>query len=261
MDIHTLISLTSHAGEHEKQLSADIPCIFNTGVQQEWEPMDYLHIYVQHMMQPVTVTTGVVHAIASSFTYINYIRKYCDILSFHLKHICGYIISPQMTQVTTVHTWSIKIIQGYITNIMYNRLEMIYSKECEIASLQVNKYFTKCIHQEVYCGHLPPWHEMCPCQSISIAIDRYFVHAKTEFSLVYSASRNEKISVTMTTHIILGESIIPLPTGWNKQVKQLIFFLVYSDHKTLIHLVQKGMMSLHVANNRGKSYHAPKHTN
>ena len=207
-------------------------------------------------MRPVTGAKSIVLAIAHTFIYMRYIRQHCDRPSPHLKHICGYIPSPWMSpKTTTERAWSIQVIKGYITNIMYHRFEMIYSSECKIASLQVTKYFTECAHQEVYCGHLPPWHEICPCQSVLITIKRHFLHTTTVINLHYFTSRSEKQSVVVTTQILQQESVIPLSTGGSKHIKQEIYFFIYADHKALIHVNGYDKMASGIHNIRGKHHH------
>ena len=59
----------------------------------------------------------------------------------------------------------------------------------------------------------------------------------------------------MTTHIIQGESLIPLLTGMNMQVKQDIFVFIYTNHKALIHVMENDVKPRSMFGEKGKLYH------
>ena len=139
-------------------------------------------------------------------------------------------------------TWTIIPIVGYNTIIVFHRMKMLYSQNCDINSLTLIRR-SPCEHAETYCGHLPPWNESYPSVTMNITVKISSVEYKTDIKLSYFISKS--ISMTVIKNIFLTDILTmsslkddstTVYLQQNVGIKQKISLFIYSQHYQLIHI-------------------------
>ena len=143
--------------------------------------------------------------------------------SIKLRSLCGHIYT-QPAIIPWTKYWLIKIIPGYNANLAFHVLQVMYSDKCQIHHLEVTKT-THSIYSERYCGHLAPWLEACPCQTIQITLFVDNFPSVTKFNMSYYLSQIKKYSTRFYPNVT--EKIVwPLDRLCNTQMILIIYLSV-----------------------------------
>ena len=177
-------------------------------------------------------------------------QSMCHHWNSPLKHLCGRIESESEYSLT----WAIKIIPTNLMMIVFHFIHILSSYQCQLNSLAV----IRCVHQksfeQLYCGHLPPWKEMCECSRIKIQLLIVWRHNTTsQISLEYSTAEERKhfihysfihLSGVVNLRNIFSGMIINLASPKTSLIKiQLMFDGRQCDKHCIHHFVYDGPSS------------------
>ena len=163
------------------------------------------------------------------------IKSQCQLEgSLMTHHICGKLESPDHTR-TNEMQWLIQGLSGYNSVLKFEEFKIIYSKDCQINSLNLNKQRVKL---ESYCGHLPNWTETCPCDVIEVLLNVTSWHFNTSFKMSYMTSKKRAMSIHMIYGAFQPSFISYLVWKFEKMpgLPQLLTLDIYTAER--IHLIK-----------------------
>ena len=228
--------------EPKESLPNTLPCLLKTESNAETQMKDYIILIVRKIFGMLTLQTSIRDGYETLLLMSKQLYANCHHLSTVLIHLCGQIKVSQMISVTK-HQWKTQPLTGYAIDIMFHKLNIFYSQQCEVAGLSLMK-ITDCHHEEVYCGHLPSWNESCPCQSIFVTLATYSPMGKAEFDLSYQISKKKHLTVFINVHLIRNHKPISSSSldHLSRQIQQMTMF-IYAEHGAVIQLTGKPLIT------------------
>ena len=183
----------------EYQRAAELPSHLSVGFWPTYPMVDYINtsvaVYWASWVGEVLIFTEYYIDILE---YVQATRSLCVFKDSPMSYLCGSIIQPD-PETTLWNTWTITLLPGYNMDLSYEKFNMLFSDDCEINSLHIQK------HDEIgekYCGHLPDWRESCPCNEVTLSLFITFVATKSIFKISYMISKKKGIS----THMFAGSN-------------------------------------------------------
>ena len=130
-------------------------------------------------------------------------------------------------------------ISGYNTNLHFQRFEMLYSTNCELNQLLLEKLP---FEPESYCGNFPSWNESCPCESIQMTLIISAYQYSASFTLSYAITNHRII----TLHADIGkiDQAVKPQLYWSfahiLTVPQTLSIHVFANNRTKLVRLDKG---------------------
>ena len=187
--------------DYHKQSS--IPCLSWLETHTKMLPVwHYVHILVKHILSRIREARSLLSGHHTAVVGILVISTSCQVLAPNTNHLCGQIYKNSYAIFNM--TWELKLLSGYSTKLIFHKLNSIYSKECEINSVLLQKV-KSCNHHDRYCGYLPPWNETFPGSNVLILMIINLPRPPTQFLLSYHLLRTPLLT-SQTAMYIVGNS-------------------------------------------------------
>ena len=173
--------------------------------------------------------------------------------SLTTHRICDKVEIPDRTQPNGMQ-WLIQGLSGYNSVLEFEVFKIIYSEDCQINSLSLNKQRAK---MEKYCGHLPSWTEMCPCDVIDVKLKVTSWQFDIAFRISYMASRKRAMSIYMIYGAFQPSFISYLFWKFDKMLglPQVLTLDIYAAQRIQLikfHRPQMGYSACDLINHPGK---------
>ena len=152
-------------------------------------PHDYFEVMVYHVMRILLDRQDLHSSYLYMATNIKLIETSCFHRSPSRNYMCASIHSIEWKG---MNLWRIKGLGGYNMNLVMKVFRLMYSTGCKTNRLDIIKVM-HCNHSEAYCGHLPLWHETCPCREVHLSFVLHCLSCQAEFNLVYYVSRSRQL--------------------------------------------------------------------
>ncbi len=119
------------------------------------------------------------------------IIKLCYVIVPNTKHLCGQL--SELSYAKFNMSWELHLLNRYTTQLVFHKMNTLYSKHCEINSIIIQKG-KPCQHKDHYCGYLPPWNETFPGSTMIITMTVNLPHPSTQFLSSYYLCRAPQLS-------------------------------------------------------------------
>ncbi len=141
-----------------------------------------MHKLTAHLFNGIEQNHTFLSGLQSPIRQLFLLMHYCQYLSPKVNHLCGKMNVYKDT--FTVTTFTIQPLSGYTSVITFLRFKMLFSYKCVFNKMAVFKHITP-PQLDIYCGTMPPWTEMCPCQTIDIELELYIPQPPTVMVMSY----------------------------------------------------------------------------
>ena len=165
----------------------EFPCI-SKNVMQPHVSKDHIRVLMYQLHHSFPVEVNLFSSHAAALRFMDNLMISCYRSTPAIRYLCGNI-NPKHDMKTSSMYWTIQMISGYNTDMAFHDFQMIYSMLCSMSSLKLTKVVEACKQSEIYCGHMPPWNETCPCVSVQMILTLYDLTSDTQLSMNYYCSR------------------------------------------------------------------------
>ena len=156
--------------------------------------------------------------------------------STKLRHVCGQLESTHDYQ-RLQYQWTIKPLTGFTTQLIFHKFRLLYSSHCNVNHLRIRRDSLRCQHQEVYCGHQPPWLETAYSAAIEIQLSLNHIQSVTEFIIGYFTRKKPLFTLRIVTHILQNNKDIY--SGIHTKISQMLWlsFNIFTKHVNIMRIL------------------------
>ncbi len=168
--------------------------------------MESLYILVHKTLSGIGCTYNIIACLHEVEHIIVEYQSMCNQWNSPMRHLCGRIVPESEHSLI----WIIKMLPTNLMMIVFHYIHILSSYQCQINSLAALRYVHQRSLEQLYCGHLPPWQEVCECSKIKLQLLIMWRHNTTsKFSLEYYIAKQPKL-VTHYSLIHLSGMVIPI---------------------------------------------------
>ncbi len=211
-----------------------------------------MEVLIHHIIAVDSIRSNYIHAYCDIIRHLNEAQNSCLYFPQHIRHLCGGIaVSSNLGGQNNLH-WLIQTLVGYTTVIQFHTFHMIYSKNCDISSVTIERII-KCSHQEEYCGDLPPWNETL--QSLQTKLTLAVIHQWSPVCLnvSYSMTKKQEAILRQSIHFITkpyDRVDVYLPKMF--AAEQITIINVHAIYNGLLHYQTSGVSHLPIVSKEGR---------
>ncbi len=191
-----------------------------------------------HIFRTAIYHQGLLQNWLNDLSIIHSLKSRCQTESSNMLQLCGQLHVRESHILTK--KWKLVPLIPSSLLLFFHHLEMMYSKQCGLNGVVIQKLLLSCFHKDVYCGYMPAWNESCPCKEIDIHL--YFTLGQpSRFNMSYYIRRREPLTVFTPLHIIFGNSELSF-NSWKQRfakISQDLSIYIYTQQLNLIEFIQR----------------------
>ena len=149
--------------------------------------------------------------------------------------LCG-LIANDVSKPMPRRNWNIQVLSWYSIHLVFDRFDIIYSRECNINSFHLLSITGACDHHEVYCGNLPPWRKIYPHSKLELYLVLEYLELRAEFKISYFMAKTQQISLKIDSHSHYWHHHTDIDWTVNRkhEVPQVLSFFLSATRRELI---------------------------